>query len=86
MVILPKHDLYAQTLIVVNLIVVKIFGFFLITGIISGFWGEPRVVSDTPGYGGADSDHVRPKISRLEVKKPNWRTRFFSKKLTTINI
>ena len=53
--------IYAQTLIVVNLIVVKIFGFSFITGIISGFWGEPRVVSDTPGYGGADSDHVRPK-------------------------
>ena len=52
---------YAQTLIVVNLIVVKIFGFSFITGLISGFWGEPRVVSDTPGYGGADSDHVRPK-------------------------
>ena len=46
---------YAQTLIVVNLIVVKIFVFSFITVIISGFWGEPRVVSDTPGYGGADS-------------------------------
>ena len=58
---------YAQTLIVVNLIVVKIFGFSFITDLIWVFGGEPRVVSDTVGYGGADSDHVRP----LEVKKPN---------------
>ena len=77
--------IYAQTLIVVNLIVVNIFGFFLITCIICLFWGEPRVVSDTPGYGAAVSGTVQPKISRLEAKQLIFRILFVLKqKLTTM--
>ena len=51
------------------------FWFSFITGIICRFGGQPRVVSDTPGYGAAVSGIGGAKISRLEVKKLIFRTR-----------
>ena len=44
---------YTQILILVNLALVKICVFSLITGLRPCFYHEPRVVTDTPGYGEA---------------------------------